>query len=95
MSTVAIASALAAGVLFSAFYFGGLWATVRRAPTMRHPEVCLLVSGLVRTAVVLVGFYFAMGGRWERAVAFLFGFMLTRGLLVRVVRSSSAAIHTR
>jgi F1F0 ATPase subunit 2 len=75
--------ALAAGVALGLFYFGGLWLTLRLLPPSRYAG--LLVSGslLVRMGITLPGFYLVMGGRAERLVACLLGFIAARVLLAR------------
>lgn len=78
----AIWSAIA-GSLLAIGYFCGLWWTVRRLPKSSHPFQLLLVSSLIRTALVLAGFYLVMNGHWERLVVCLAGFMLTRLVCVR------------
>ena len=78
--------AWAAGIGLGLFYFGGLWLTVRQLPTCRWPAPLLLGSFVGRTAVVLVGFYFVMGGRWERMLACLVGFIMARLFLVSRLR---------
>lgn len=80
------ALAWVAGVGLGLFYFGGLWLTIRRLPTCRWPAPLLAASFVGRTAVVLVGFYFVMGGRWERIVASLLGFVMARHLLISRLR---------
>lgn len=75
---------LAAGILLGMFYFLGLWWTVSRLPQSPRPLVLSVVSFLVRTGLVLVGFYFiARGGHWENLIASLVGFILARIILVQ------------
>ncbi len=76
----------AAGMGLGLFYFGGLWLTVGRLPTCRWPSPLVLASFVGRTAVVVVGFYFVMGGRWERILACLVGFIMARKFLIARVR---------
>ncbi len=85
-----LALAAVAGMGLGLFYFGGLWLTSRQMPTCRRPTPLLVVSFLGRTAVVLAGFYVVMGGRWERILACLVGFMLARFLLVYHLRPERA-----
>jgi F1F0 ATPase subunit 2 len=80
-----------AGVGLGLLYFGGLWLTLRQLPTCRWPTPLLVGSFMGRTAVVLVGFYFVMGGRWERVLACLVGFMMARFLLVSRLRPEGLA----
>ena len=78
-----ILSAVLAGVLLGVLFFGGLWWTVRK--TLSSTQAGLWFSGsfLVRTAVVLVGFYFVGQGDWRRCIA---GFLAARLCVVRATR---------
>lgn len=75
--------ALATGFLLGLFYFSGLWLTVRRVPMTKRPASLLLGSFLIRTAVVVLGFYLAMNGSWERAAFCMVGFLFARSLMIR------------
>ncbi len=86
MNTAWIIASLAIGAVLGAFYFGGLWLTVRRVTIAQQPALLLFVSFLVRVGVVLFGIYFVMGGRWSRLVACMAGFLLARTLLIRHLR---------
>ena len=74
------------GLLLGVFFYGGLWLTVRRLPTTRHPFAMTLGSLFVRTVLTLAGFLFAIGGRWQNALVALLGFTAAR-FLVRFERS--------
>lgn len=84
--------AFAAGQGLGLFYFGGLWLTVRQLPTSRYPVPLLLVSFAGRTAVAVAGFYFVMGGSWERALACLAGFLVVRFVLTSRLRPRRVAV---
>ena len=75
---------LGAGIGLGVFYFGGLWLTVRKLPTAPRPVFLSLSSFFARMAVVLIGFYFVMDGRWERLFVCLLGFLGARFVLVRL-----------
>lgn len=81
-----ILAALAGGVL-GLVHFGGLWWTVRAAAKAKHPATLLLVSGLVRMALVLGGFFLAGAGNWRRLVACLVGLVLARLFVMRMART--------
>jgi F1F0 ATPase subunit 2 len=68
----------AAGVVLGAFFFGGLWWTVRRGVVSSQPALWFLGSALLRTAITLAGFYFVAGGQWQRLVSCLVGFLAAR-----------------
>lgn len=72
-----------AGTLLGGAYFTGLWVTVRRLPTARHPFLALYGSFLARTALLMAGFGLLLDGRGPLLAAALAGFLLARGILVR------------
>jgi F1F0 ATPase subunit 2 len=77
---------LLAGVLLGIFFFGGLWWTVHKGLTSKYTGLWFLGSMLVRTGVVLTGFYFVCGGQWERLVVCLVGFIIARFMVMRFTR---------
>ena len=80
-----ILASLAAGVVLGAFYFGGLWWTLRRLPGARRPALLSLGSFTGRLAVCLAGFILlARSGRWELIIVAMAGFVLARTALVRM-----------
>ena len=72
------ALAALAGIGLGLIFFGGLWFTVRKGVASDQPALWFLGSLLLRMSVVLTGFYFISGGRWERLLACLMGFGLAR-----------------
>jgi F1F0 ATPase subunit 2 len=77
----------AAGAGLGAIFFGGLWWTVHRGVASRRPAFWFPVSSLLRTGIVLAGFYFAGRGDWRRLVACLFGFVIARFIVLRLTRT--------
>ncbi len=84
--------AAVAGLALGTIFFGGLWWTVRRGVAARNPALWFGASLLLRFALAATGFYFVGGGRWERLVACLIGFMLARAL-VHLVTAKQEARH--
>lgn len=80
---VTLIGAFCAGLVVGLGYFGGLWFTVRYLPRARRPELVSLGSMVLRLALTLMAFYLIMGGRWERLLAALAGFLIMRTVLVR------------
>jgi F1F0 ATPase subunit 2 len=76
-----LALALAAGAVLGAIFFGGLWWTVRKGLSSRRPAHWFLGSLLARTGCILAGFYFVSGGRCDRLLACLFGFVIARSIV--------------
>jgi F1F0 ATPase subunit 2 len=71
-----------AGIALALFYFGGLWMTVQRLPTTRSPALLAFASFLVRMVVLLLALYLVIDGRFDRLVALLLSFFLTRQVLL-------------
>jgi F1F0 ATPase subunit 2 len=73
-----------AGVLLGAIFFGGLWWTVRKGVSSKRPAFWFLGSMLLRTGIIVAGFYFVSGGVWDRLLACLLGFAVARLLVTRL-----------
>lgn len=67
-----------AGGALGALFFGGLWWTVRKGISSRQPALWFMGSLLLRTSIVLAGFYVVSGAHWERLLLCLLGFVLAR-----------------
>lgn len=74
----------AAGLVLGAIFFGGLWWTVRRGVSSPRPVLWFVGSLLLRTGLVLVGFYWVSGGQWQRLLVGLLGFVVARLLVMRL-----------
>jgi F1F0 ATPase subunit 2 len=85
ISTVSLA--LLGGILLGAAFFGGLWWTIRLGVSSKQPAVWFSGSLLVRTAIVLAGFYLISRDDWRRLVSCLFGFVLARMVVTRLTRA--------
>lgn len=72
------------GTGLSGIYFGTLWLTVKRLVNHRRPALLLILSLLLRMALILSCFYLILnGGHWDRLLAALLGFIALRILLLR------------
>lgn len=78
--------ALLAGVVLGAVFFGGLWWTVQRAVSARWVALWFFASLVLRTVIVVGGFYLACGDDWQRWLAALLGFSAARLLITRLTR---------
>ncbi len=81
--TPALAVALFAGALLGAFFFAGLWWTVQKGVTSERPALWFVGSLLLRTFMVLAGFYLVSRNHWSRLVMCLLGFLIARAIVVR------------
>ena len=86
-----LAFALVAGTMLGTIFFGGLWWTVRRAVSAHRVALWFFGSMLLRTGIVLVGFYFVCGSDWQRWLASLLGFTVARLVVTRLTRSAERA----
>jgi F1F0 ATPase subunit 2 len=83
--TLLLMLALLAGLLFGAIFFAGLWWTVRRGLASPRPALWFTCSLLLRTGIVVAGFYFVAGADWRRMVACLLGFIAARIIVMRLI----------
>lgn len=83
------------GAVGGAFFFGGLWWTIRRGLPSENPALWFLGSLLLRTAVVAGGFLWIAQRDWARALACLLGFWSMRAIMQVVSRqpSNRKSIH--
>ena len=79
-----LAYALVVGILLGTIFFGGLWWTVRRGVSSKRVALWFIGSLLLRTSIVLLGFYFVSGGNWQRVLVALLGFVLARLIVTRL-----------
>lgn len=80
----------AAGLGLGAFFYGGLWWTVKRLPAVRHPAAWMLASFLLRAGVSLAGLYWLAAYDLRRLGLALGGWLLARVLLVKRLGGESA-----
>jgi len=72
----------AVALALGAFYFMSLWLTLQRLAQTQSRARLLLISYMLRLAVVLAAFYFLLrDGHWERLVVVLVGFVVMRKIL--------------
>lgn len=84
---VFIGLSFAAGMALGMFFFGGLWWTIQSGVSSTQPALWFFVSRLLRTAVVMLGFYFLPGDDWVHLLAGLAGFMVARIAVMRFTRT--------
>lgn len=78
--------ALVAGILLGVLFFGGLWFTVQKLVSSKLSGLWLLASLLIRTGLVVTGFFFISGGRWQRLLLCLLGFVMARFIVLAFTR---------
>lgn len=85
IETVELLLALLAGAGLGAFYFTGLWWTVRQLATSQYVALLFMFSLLCRSSIVIIGFYFILGDNWLRLVVGLVGFIVVRLVATRLI----------
>ncbi len=84
--------AFLAGVVVGFIFYYGLWLTVRFLPRSRSPVLVVMVSFVVRTALVLVTLYYMILIHWSCMVAYVIGFLMMRIVLIQRIGKGST-IH--
>ena len=85
-----LAGRVLAGVLLGAFFFGGLWWTIRSRSPSQWSGLLFSASLLLRMAVAVTGFYLVSHGEWRKLAACLAGFLLARIAVTRLIRIPAA-----
>lgn len=78
---------LFAGILLGIIFFGGLWWTIRKGTSSSLPGLWFSGSLLLRTGMVVTGFYCVLRSGWPALLACLTGFVAARiavNLFIRV-----------
>ena len=83
---------VSAGFFLGTSFFGSLWWTIRCGLTSKRPALLFFGSFLVRTSIVLAGFYIVSHGRLERLLICLLGFIIGRFIVTRFVGSSGLSL---
>jgi F1F0 ATPase subunit 2 len=91
--TLAMLLAVLAGCVLGAIFFGGLWWTVRKGMSSSQPAFLFLGSMILRTGMVLCGFYFVANQHMDRLIACLFGFIAARIIVMQMTRRNPEAHH--
>jgi F1F0 ATPase subunit 2 len=81
-----IVVALIGGLILGILFFGGLWLTVKRTLGSSYFALWLLGSSLIRTGIVLTGFYFMAQGSLLQLLVSVAGFIAGRLLILRLTR---------
>jgi F1F0 ATPase subunit 2 len=87
--TLVWVAALLAGGLLGVVFFGGLWWTVQRGASSPTPARWFFGSFVLRTAIVLAGFYAVGAGQPVRLGLCLLGFLLARAVVLRATRPTT------
>lgn len=81
-----LALVLISGIVLGGLFFGGLWWTVGKGTSSERPALWFLGSLVLRTGVLLTGFYFVAHAHWERLVISVLGFIIARVIVTRFTK---------
>jgi F1F0 ATPase subunit 2 len=91
--TLYLVLALITGILLGVIFFGGLWWTVQKMVSSQWSALWLFGSMMLRTSIVLAGFYFIGHGHWARMLACLLGFIIARLIMIRLTQPTTHLIQ--
>jgi F1F0 ATPase subunit 2 len=81
---LAYSASFITGILLGLFFLQGLWLTVRSLEGAPHPAMRMILSLLLRFAVVLAGFgMLAVYAGWQHVLTAVLGFTLLRVYFMR------------
>ena len=81
-----IVIALISGLILGFVFFGGLWLTVKKTLGRKDAVLWFFGSSLLRTAIVLTGFYFVAQGNLSQLLVSVAGFVAARFLVLRITK---------
>lgn len=67
-------------------FFWGLWRTIRSIKLAKNPYLWVFASFIVRTTIVVLGFYLMLQFHWQFAALGMVGFLISRMILLRKYR---------
>ena len=73
-----IALGLLTGAALGGAFYGGLWWTIQKISSSKRSALLFFGSLMMRTIIVLAGFYFVGRGHWERLLVCVLGFIIAR-----------------
>lgn len=83
------------GVVLGLVFFGGLYWSVQKLSTVKHPGLLMMASLLLRMGVLLTGLYFLMAGEIKNLLAAVAGVMLMKFVMIARVRENPVAPKER
>lgn len=75
-----------AGGIIGLFFFCGLWWTVRKGVSAKHPGLWFFGSMVLRISITLAGFYGVSNHHLDRLLVCLLGFFIARLIVTRLSR---------
>lgn len=88
VDNVVIAISVLVGSMLGIIYFAGLWWTVSKGIVSNRPAFWFLISFLVRTGLVVAGFFWVSHGGLSSLIVCMMGFLLGRQLVLHMQRKN-------
>lgn len=80
----------AEGFVLGVLFFGGLWFTVKKSVSARNPIWWIFGSFIVRTGIVLSGFYYMAQFGWQAMLLGLLGLIMARFIIMHFTKRYDA-----
>ncbi len=77
-----------AGIILGAIFFGGLWLTIKKSVKSKTPWLLFLSSAVIRTVIVLLGFYYTSLGNMPGLLICTLGFIIARQIILRINKTA-------
>jgi F1F0 ATPase subunit 2 len=77
------------GLALGAFFFGGMWWTLRRGLSSARPALWMFGSLMLRMSITLLAFLRVADGRWQPLVLCLIGFVMARAAVSYAIESGT------
>jgi len=88
---VSLVTAMLAGGVLGAIFFGGLWWTIRGALPSTAPALWFLGSFILRAGIAIGGVLLVTRGDWRNAAACMLGFLAARAAVTWITRTRRAS----
>lgn len=75
---------LAIGIILGMIFFIGLWWTIKKLVSSKHPLVLFFTSIFLRIGLVLVSFYYLGHDDWIKLISCLVGFIIGRFIVIKL-----------
>ncbi|MFH5836452.1 ATP synthase subunit I [Proteiniclasticum sp. C24MP] len=71
------------GALLGAVFFGGLYLTVRKLNSIKHPALFMMLSLILRLVILAGGIYLIMDGEIKNLLSAMAGILIVRFVMIQ------------
>lgn len=83
-------SAFLVGIALGAFYFGGLYFSIKKLTEVKYPRLLMLISWVFRMLVLLGVFLYVARGGFQQILLALLGLMLMRLVITQITKEKES-----